>query len=79
MNFIKRALQLSSIVLDMVLCINRNRNEMETDAKTNKYFVTTNWKPWTAGTDILELHLQGKTGSSLKIDNVYIVVRPMQY
>jgi len=51
----------------------------ETDTTNHKYIVTTDWKTWAAGANMLELHLQGKTGSSLKIDNVYIVVRPMQY
>ena len=50
-----------------------------TDTTNNKHIVTTDWKTWAAGTNIFELHLQGKTGSSLKIDNVYIVIRPMQY
>ena len=51
----------------------------QTDTTNNKYIVTTDWKTWAAGTNIFELHLQAKTGSSLKIDNVYIAIRPMQY
>ena len=50
----------------------------ETDTTNHKYIVTSEWKSWTAGTDIWELHLQGKRASSLKFDNVYVLVRPKQ-
>jgi len=49
-----------------------------TETSTGKHIVTSQWKQWVAGTDLWELHLQGKTGSSLKFDNVYILVRPAQ-
>ncbi len=50
----------------------------ETDTTNNKFIVTSDWKPWNAGTGIWELHLQGKKATSLKFDNVYILVRPAQ-
>jgi len=45
-----------------------------------KYIVESQWKAWNAGTDVWELHLTGITDSSstMKITNVYVMVRPLQ-
>jgi len=51
-----------------------------TETSTGKNIVESEWKAWNAGTDVWELHLTGITDntSSMKITNVYVMIRPFQ-
>ena len=50
------------------------------NTSSGKYIVESQWKAWNAGTDIWELHLYGITdgSSTMKITNVYVMIRPFQ-
>ncbi len=51
-----------------------------TNTSTGKYIIESQWKTWNAGTNIWELHLYGITdgSSTMKITNVYVMIRPLQ-